>query len=331
LKARLLKLFRKGLEPENKNPRESQIPVFLICILTASIFWILIAFSKRYPEEINIRIRYKNIPEGKVINGFVPESFNLKINTTGFKLFSYYLGFKPREMSIDLHSGEIRNAGNEIYLDEEKLFESLRKQLDEDVFLTGFTPGQIKVKVGDLIQRQIPLVFNYKVSYARQYGLSDTIITSPATVKVEGPSHIIDTLTAVYTNLVELTELKQPTRIEFDLNKVVPEDVKVIPSGVFIELPVEKFTEGSIEIPVVPVNVPAGFKIRLIPEKITVKFAVPLSKFESTGVDMFEIIADFMHGDSLQTYKLKAKVQRKPAFIKVTSLYPERLDFLISK
>ena len=94
-----------------------------------------------------------------------------------------------------------------------------------------------------------------------------------------GPKSVLDTLQNVYTEDISFNGLEENTtlevslnenyrsqRLSFDLNKVI----------VFI--PVEKFTESTINIPINYINVPDSIELKAIPNEVQLKFMTPLTR-----------------------------------------------------
>jgi dephospho-CoA kinase len=92
------------------------------------------------------------------------------------------------------------------------------------------------------------------------------------------------------------TEPVLETHVRADIRKklklVPPAHVECSTPEVLFYVPVQKFTEGSVEIPVRAVNVRDDLVLRTFPDKVQVRFLVPLSRYAQVKSGLFEAMVD---------------------------------------
>ena len=81
-----------------------QVSVFLVCLMIAVVFWILLSLSNNYPASIAFPVSFKHPPKKKVVVNELPQSITLNLSTSGFSILSYYLLGKKDSISIDVSS-----------------------------------------------------------------------------------------------------------------------------------------------------------------------------------------------------------------------------------
>jgi hypothetical protein len=88
---------------------------------------------------------------------------------------------------------------------------------------------------------------------SRQYDTTGTILIDPDSVTITGPAASISEVNSVKTEMLQLNNLKGSIRQKIGLVKSHLVTTEV--DEVTVLVPVEKFTEGSMEIPVHSINV----------------------------------------------------------------------------
>ena len=94
--------------------------------------------------------------------------------------------------------------------------------------------------------------------------------------------------------------------------------------SVEIFIPVEKFTEGEVQIPVSFLS--EMNNIKLFPEIVTVTYIVALKDYQKVNKDLF--IIQLIPGT--QTNK-NIELIHHPSFVKVIKIEPQHIDYIILK
>ena len=93
---------------------------------------------------------------------------------------------------------------------------------------------------------------------------------------------------------------------------------------------VTKYTEASIELPLVYENVPAGYGIKTFPDKVTVKYNVALKNYEKINPANFTAVIDYNEIKS-GVNKLKVILTKYPNEINSPKIIPAKVEFIIRK
>ena len=165
-----------------------------------------------------------------------------------------------------------------------------------------------------------------RVSPGQQYYISDTIF-NPAQVTVYAPQGALDTVKAAYTKFVEETQIEDTLRRQVEL--VGSRGVKFVPDVVELVLPVDIYTEKSVEVPIEGINFPAGKTLRAFPSKVKVTFHVGLSKYLDIKPDDFRVLVSYEELRKLEGEKYQVKLKKQPQGVSQVRIYPSQIDFLI--
>ena len=94
---------------------------------------------------------------------------------------------------------------------------------------------------------------------------------------------------------------------------------------------VEKFTEGTFNIPFKVINLPEDMELTTLNETVEVVFVVGLSNFNKIDKNFFEVICDYNISKENNLSYLLPKIVAKSNFIKSYKVVPNKIDFLIQK
>ena len=199
---------------------------------------------------VRFRLSYENIPAGKAITNHLPKRIEFLINASGFDLLAYRLKSNANEISINVNENiddRYRIANNVYRVPTKNLFSDFSEQLKRDVNIQSILPDSIEFNFSTLLTKKVPLKSKVKINFEKQYDATGDCHFMPDSILVSGPLSYLDTLRWVETTDTTFNDvrsnLSQPVRLKFDNNLTSQtKSVRFI-------LPVEKFTEGSIQIP----------------------------------------------------------------------------------
>jgi len=145
MKVSLLKILRRK-DPKAKpsNPNYKVI-TFLICLLIAFMLWLMNTLSKKYTENLTFAIEYSHFPQPQ--SGYsYNDTLKLKVNTSGFRVLAYKVGFVDKIIKIDAAAFRRREAGWQYNLNNHVHESKIEEQLGEDVKLLDITPDTLFIR-----------------------------------------------------------------------------------------------------------------------------------------------------------------------------------------
>jgi YbbR domain-containing protein len=305
--------------------------IILVCFIISIIFWLLIALSHDYLTTITFPVNYLNLPGKKVVINELPSNISVNLKTTGFKIMSF--GFQKAHEPIEIDvSTSLKNApiNTDVLALPTKLFLSdFSREIGAEVEITGFVPDSIIFNFSDLITRRIPVFLNYKASFEKQFDSTGSPVVSPEFIDVSGPPSVVNQLNYIHTEAVTLTDLKGTVKQKAKLIKNRNTSYNL--DEVEFTLPVEKFTEGSVEIEVNPMNVKEGYSLKTFPDKVKVRYMVALSRYNKINKSMFDAVVDASDLEKSHPSKLSVKLVTTPSIVRTTLIEPENVDYILRK
>ena len=107
--------------------------------------------------------------------------------------------------------------------------------------------------------------------------------------------------------------------------------MKFVPASIEMILPVDIYTEKTVEVPLHGVNFPADKVLRAFPSKVQVTFQVGLSRFREITADDFHINVSYEELLKLGSDKYTVKLKSAPRGINQIRITPAQVDFLIEQ
>lgn len=311
-----------------KLKQDRRLIVFAVCLLIATALWFLNALSKDYTTTINYPVKYTNPPEEIFLTSNPPKKFELKVYGHGFSLLRYKLILSPSPIVLNLTSihESYEGSGNIITVQSQSLIQRISQQVSNEISITEISPNVITLVFDSLATKTFPVKTNVNTTFKPQFYLESEITFQPESIKVSGPSATLDTLNFLETEQVNISG------IETDIERVVqvksPLNTELSTDKVLIKIPVEKFTEKELTIPVEVKNKPEDVSVKLFPSEVKVSFLVGMSNYESITATDFILTVDFNQSD-ISSETLDVTIDSQPPFIQSLRVSPQSVDFLV--
>ncbi len=298
----------------------------------AAVFWFLMALSKNYNALISLPVVYQNLPENKIITSRLPKTISIELNALGFHLLGYQLKFYSDTVFVDVENLSLKETeGNyEAKLSTSSKLHRISRQFSQEIRVNRILPDTIYFTFGDKKSKEVPINLNKIISFEKQYRLRDRIIFSPASIKITGLDKLVDGVEFFDTDSLILYQLNQTLTIQLPLK--IPEgysSLEFSAKSVNVTIPVEKYTEASVEIPIEMVNLPNDMAIKIFPEKVKISYVVGFGDFDKVNSQMFSAQVDYLKRDN--TNRLAVEISRHPDFVQVLKKQPLKVEYLILK
>ena len=305
---------------------------FLVCLVVAALFWFLNALSKNYNAAIILPVVYQNLPNNKILTRKLPETISIELNAQGFLILAYQYKFINDSILIDAGNLNIRAVEDhyEARMTTASKLYRIARQFSPEVKINRISPDTIYFAFGNKKRKEIPVKLNYSISYEKQYRLRDRIIFTPSTISISGLDKTVDAIEFFDTDSLVLKEVNNTITTELPLK--VPEQystLQVSAKSVHVTVPVEKYTEASVEVPIEVINLPQDRGMKIFPEKVQITYIVGFSDFDRVSEQMFAARVDYLKRDNGN--RLSVEITRHPDFVKILKQDPSKVEYLIRK
>jgi hypothetical protein len=150
----------------------------------------------------------------------------------------------------------------------------------------------------------------------------------PAYVMVSGAPEDIEGITYWPTDSLKLNNVSSDVSAKVLLKHNQKDNISIYPSMVSAYIPVDEFTEKSVEVPLKVLN-NGGYDIKILPEKVKVTFLTALSNYNKADRESIDAVIDMDYWQNKGYARLQVKLLRLPGFCKLISIEPQVVDFIV--
>lgn len=300
--------------------------IFLFFFFVAGGFWLLQTLNNDYETEFTVPVRLRKVPENVVITSEPISKLRVRVKDKGTALLNYMLGKSFYPVAIDFT--DYKGTDNRVRIYASHFSKEIAAQLKASTQLLSIKPDTLEYIYSTGVSKQVPVRLQGEVKAGRQYYFPDTIF-QPDSVRVYAPEDMMDTITAAYTQYLSLDDVSDTVVRHLSLQ--APKGMKFVPSAIQMTLPIDIYTEKTVEVPLYGINFPAGKVLRAFPSKVQVTFQVGVSRFRQITAEDFHINVSYEELLDLGSNKYTVKLRSIPEGVSHVRFNPAQVDFLIEQ
>ena len=308
-----------------KSVRNKKLNVFSLFFLLAFLFLVLSKLSKTYTQTVTFKTNYVNVPENKVINTSGDQKLEVLISSLGFNLLPYY--FHAKTLDIDFEKDVTSKNGHYLWISNVSKY-TIEKQLGKSIKIISIKPDTLKFLFESLETKIVPIELDSKVTFASGYDMLFHLKTLPDSIRVIGSKSILNEVQSIKTEVFKRNDVN--SEIMDSVTLIIPKtnsELKLSQNKVKVAGLVEKFTEGTIDVPVSIINLPDNVKINYFPKEVSVSYYVPLSNYKNIKDLDFKIVCDY-NLISKNTF-FRPVLAKIPKEIKSAKMKQDKIEFII--
>ena len=309
----------------NSKNRKANLRVFITILLATATISVMIKLNRNFTFSVNIPLTFQNLSDDLILKSSSAQSVEVTGKASGYDYFKYR--FLSQSFPIDLSALSRKN--NRFFYAFNTENDALKGSLTGSE-ITAFKPDTVFFDLDQNFEKRVPVKVNKELTYAAGYGSLEGIVLKPDSVLVRGPKTEIDSITRVVSKIkLEDVRSDQEGNLPVSLSEKIPL-IEITPSTVHYALKVDKFTEGTVTVPLQLLNVPSGVSAKVFPKRINVIFNVNLDNYEQVKSSDFRVVVDFKETDSTST-SLTPQVAQAPDFVRDIRLSESTVQYLLIK
>ena len=287
-----------------------------------------------YVAEVNVPVRFTNVPADKQLNN-TGDKVMIRLRANGSDLFSVKYFSRTWNLVVNVSQVELKRSRyfDRYYILANQLTPQINERFNFVHTVISLSPDTIFLSLENIVSKSIPVHADVVVNCKPQYMVYDSIVCSPSHIMVSGPASVIDTLRYISTVSRTMSNLDQAT--ETTLPIVFPvrdKKVRYSETEVKVLIPIEQFTELSLDLPVKGFSDDTGIgNIRTFPQTVQLTYQVAVKDYKLVNPDMFILSAAYDPLKDKDKTFLKVQVEKSPDFIRISRIDPDKVEFIIQK
>ena len=297
------------------------------------IVWTFIKLSKDYRYEMIFPIHYVNIPQNKILVGKTDTILRVTVSSTGYKLLIRDLKSDVKPVNLDVSQLKLKKSSNlyESVFFSSDFNEEIGKSIKK-IKLVSVYPTSINLMFEDAYSKKVPVKPNVNLSFLKQYDIYGEAIVFPDSILVKGTKKEIESVKKVETELLTFSNVCESMFFTATLKKVNGYKDLIYSTGyVKIAIPVAKYTEADITVPVFSSETNRQIKLVTFPNKVNIIYYIALGDYKKVDTSSFKAVVDSEKAFQNDVDKLKVDIVKCPSFVKILRIVPERVEYIIRK
>ncbi|UII75600.1 hypothetical protein LV716_15240 [Flagellimonas sp. HMM57] len=317
-------MLKKVLGGLNKR----KVKVFSLFLVCSFLAWFLSNLSEAYESRAKFDLNYKNLPDTLLLGNNATNTIEAKLRTSGFQ-FLYYNFFNKR---VDVDLSEVEKENGRYLLTDNALKKQMERQLSQNISLIDLDRRQLILDLYQVSSKEVPIKPKLDLEFEPNHILDGEPLITPNMVLVKGPKNEIDTLQAIYTSKIEITELSSD--FSKDVLLVFP---KRLSNSIFsinrtnVSGKVVKFSEKVFEVPILVINLPEGYEVNTFPNAVNVLCKATIERLNELSIQDFQAIADYKQINGASDNTLFLKITKKPSNVYDVKLLENKVNFILEE
>ncbi len=300
--------------------------VLFCCLCFAMAAWLFMALNNTYVYTAKTILKYKDFPQKRAFKALQSDTVDLQIEGTGWQLLFARLRINPPSVRVSLEKLNQRN----FVLFSEQLTQ-VNKQLESSQKVISVKPDTLYFDFSRRTSKRVPVKLLSHLHFAKQYGIASEITLKPAYVNISGPQEELLKISHWQTDTLKLRDLKQSLQTTVPIKANNYPNINIYPSNIGVYLPIDEFTEKTVEVPLNVINNKEFYDVRLFPKRVKITFLVALTRYHEVDADFIAASVDMDEWRSLKHPQLTVLLTRFPEYCNLVSITPQKIDYIVEK
>jgi YbbR domain-containing protein len=309
-----------------KGVKGKRLNVFVLFLLLSFLISLLVKLSDTYTQTLRFELQPTQLESNEVLISKEAKTINVTISGKGFELLKYYIEARI----IDVDFSQLNKNKSHYFWTERSQFENVINHFDSKISVKSINPDTLLFQYDPQFIKKVPVQISVNSSFASGFDLVTPFQSIPDSITLTGPKSLLETISSIQTETLKLKALNSNIDREVALDvSNASKQISYSNQVVRIKGEVDKFTEGSIQVPVTVVNVPDSLILNFLPKEITVIFYTSLKAYSTIGSSDFSIECDFNALTTENKY-LNPVLVKQPSTVKTAKLKSTALEYVIT-
>ncbi|RYU89948.1 YbbR-like domain-containing protein [Mucilaginibacter terrigena] len=303
-----------------------RLSAFVTCLVLAIFAWLFTSLSNPYKYTVRRVVSFRNAPQKRAFHPLQPDTVNAIVQGTGWQMLFSKFDEDKKTIDVDLRTLDVKNY---VVLSAQLRQINAKREVGREII--AINPDTLFFDFSSRTVKRVPVELVTAITYQKQFSQSGNVIIKPRYVTISGPAEALNRITSWKTDTIKLNDANEDFNARVNLRGSKEGNLNVLPRSVRVNIPVDEYTEKTIEVPVKLVNNHNYYDVKIFPQKVKVTLTTSLGNYPDLNEDDFEAVADLELWRHSGYSVLPVKVTRLPSYSKVVKIEPQNIDFIIKK
>jgi YbbR domain-containing protein len=299
---------------------------FFTCLGLAALAWIFTTLSGNFNFNAKAVLSFKNAPRKRAFHSLQNDTVDLTVQGTGWQMLFEKMNGPNKAIEVDL-----KNLEKQDYVVLSSQLKQINEKRESDQQIVALNPDTLYFDFTDRAVKKVPVRLAANLRYQHQFAQAGDVVIDPAFVTVSGPDNVIGKIKSWSTDSLKKDSINETIRTSLLLQPAKEGNLSVYPRSVKVRVPVDEFTEKTVDVPVKLINNHNFYNVKIFPLKVKVTFMTSLRRYPEIDDDFFEASADLDLWKDRGYSTLPVKLTRLPEYCKIVRIEPQNIDFIIHK
>ncbi|MBQ7571530.1 MAG: YbbR-like domain-containing protein [Bacteroidaceae bacterium] len=308
--------------------RGGDVLVFLFFLIVSAGFWLLQTLDETFEMEVVVPVELIDVPDEVVVTTPLPEALTVVVKDKGTVLTRYWRDdVDPILISFPNYDGGA--VSGHVRIPQADVLKMVQGRLSSSSKVQTIHPDTLEYFYNHGMNAVVPVQITGEVRTDSRYYLYD-VTADPAEVNVFAAAATLDTLTAVQTQPLSVSGLRESGTFEVGLRPI--RGAKIEPDRVKVTAKVDFYMENTVEIPLVSLNFPGDRELRTFPSTVKVTYTVGFEHNKEVTRDKFVSVITYEEILDLQEHgiaKIPVRLKSIPEGVANVRIEPAEVDFLV--
>ena len=315
---------------------------FLAVLGFTALVWLAMAMSETNEYSLPVNISFSGFDAKRYAVVSADTAITLQVESSGFNIFLLSLKkvaptfvFDVRNESVRRHTRQRGNVDDLCFSVALSDLTSLLSDLfsSSGVRAVGSARDSLQLVLNERDSKVFhPDLNKLRINFSDGYGLYGEPMVSPTEVTLYGPPEVLAAIDGVGVKPTQLDNVRETGsfRVPLDCSWKALGDVYSSAEVLTVNIPVKRYVEREFSIPVIIDESGNDENLRLYPDRVVLRAWVAQDDVATISSDRFVVSAN---RDDIKSgaQKLKLSLRRFPRNVRIRSMEPEEIEYVIIK
>ncbi len=307
--------------------------VFLFFLFLSTIFWFLNALAKQYNSFIEVPYEFINTFNNQALiqNKTSIGNLTVQINARGFSILDFNTTIFKNTIKIKSDSRYVNRMKTDsvsYFVRTSKLKNLISAHIGDNFKIIAIRPDSLFFLYENIQTKKVPVKSNIKLSLKQQFFQTTPERIIPDSIIISGSRQLLEKIAFVQTEEYEFFSIDNHLDLTCELQEISGISFSIPRVKVFV--PIEEFTEKTMQIPIEIVNLPSQYDLQLFPQNIHIQFNISISNYLKVKAEDFKFTVDYK--EIMENSKtLRVNLENTSKFAFNLDFSPQRVEYILEK